>query len=70
MKENTDMNGCTNIKTNITNNDIFSNYKSLIRNLAYYNYSPCNLEPTSSYLILDPSTSNTCLLITTHCVNI
>ena len=70
MKENTDMNGCTNIKTNITNNDIFSNYKSLIRNLAYINYSPCNVEPTYSYLILDSSASHTYLLITTHCVNI
>ena len=64
------MNMYANIKSNITNNNILINCKSLITNLSYSDCSPFNVKPIPSYTILNPSISHTCLSLTTHCVNI
>ena len=64
------MNRYANIKSNITNNNILINCKSLNTNPSYSDCSPSNVNPIPSYTILDPGISHTCLSITTNCVDI
>ena len=64
------MNECAKIRTYITTNNIFSNYKSLITNPSYSKYIPPDVEPTPSYVILDSDAFHTYLSIATHYINI
>ena len=64
------MNGCIDIRYNVTSNKIFSNDKYLIINPSYSDCSSSNVDRRSSHAILDSDDSHNFLPITTHYLNI